>query len=472
MDRFCLHKCCVKELKMWKRFVFRVLIIVCIGGLVFSTDKAIEAKELVVNATFESADREQLPRGWSVWMPVCDKAACGVKSVDEGLLVEAADPFAVGGVIQQIKDIKPGQAYTVKAVCRLRNIPTPYQSILVRINWTRKGKLLHPAGMLVRERVLAGGIVSFEDVLVAPETADGARLSLEVKWPQGGSVIWKEVSVQPAQAPGPRKVKVGTVYLRPRNSTPKNNLKLWCEQIDAAGKLGLDVVCLGEAMTMVGTGCSVKDCAEPMPGPATRQLADAARRNRIWVVAGLTEQVGDVVYNTAVLLDRRGRIAGKYRKVHLPREEWRNGIRPGDEYPVFETDFGKVAIQICYDWFFPEPAAIFALKGAQIIFAPTWGNTLPDEAGRVNGESVFRVRARDNGLYMVPSVYSGNSLVIDPMGKILACSGGKEGVFWAEIDLNARESLEWVGYWRSIGPRHRMLKSYGPLLKAPQDSKY
>jgi predicted amidohydrolase len=320
--------------------------------------------------------------------------------------------------------------------------------------------------------MLEADIASFEDVLIAPEEADGARLSLEVKWPGDGWVFWKRVSLLPAPAPGPRKVKVGTVYLRPRQSTPKENLKLWCEQIDAAGKLELDVVCLGEAITIVGTGCSVKDCAEPIPGPATRQLADAARRNRIWVVAGLTELADDVVYNTAVLLDRRGRIAGKYRKVHLPREEWKNGVRPGDTYPVFKTDFGKVAIQICYDWFFPEAAEIFALKGAEIIFAPTWGNTLPDEAGRVDGESVFRVRARDNGLYMVPSVYDGNSLVIDPMGRILACSGGKEGVFWAEIDLNARESLKWVGYWRSIGPRHRMLKSYGPLLKAPRSSKY
>jgi predicted amidohydrolase len=216
----------------------------------------------------------------------------------------------------------------------------------------------------------------------------------------------------------------------------------------------------------------VKDLAEPIPGPVTEKLANAARRNRIWVVAGITEKDGDVVYNTAVLLDRKGRIAGKYRKVHLPREEWKNGIRPGHEYPVFETDFGKVAIQICYDWFFPEPAEIFALKGAEIIFAPTWGNTLPDQAGRVDGESTFRVRARDNGLYMVPSVYSGNSLIIDPMGKILTSSDGKEGVFWAQVDLNVRENLEWVGYWRSIGPRHRMIKTYGPLLNASQSSKY
>jgi len=457
---------------MYKRFIFRVLVVVCFGGSVFSGAEGIEAKELVSNPTFKAAETEKLPAGWSVWKPVWEKAACRFKSVSEGLLVEAADPYAVGGIVQEIKNIKPGQAYAVRAVCQLRNIPTPYQSVLVRISWTRSGKLIHPAGTLARGRVLEPDIASFEDVLVAPEAADGARLSLEVKWPGGGSVIWKQMSLQATSQPGPRKVKVGTVYLRPRQSTPKNNLKLWCEQIDAAGKLGLDVVCLGEAITIVGTGCSVKDCAEPVPGPATRQLADAARRNRIWVVAGLTERVGDVVYNTAVLLDRKGQIAGKYRKVHLPREEWKQGVRPGDVYPVFETDFGKVAIQICYDWFFPEPAAIFALKGARIIFAPTWGNTLPDEAGRVDGESVFRVRARDNGLYMVPSVYSGNSLVIDPMGRILACSGGKEGVFWAEIDLNARESLQWVGYWRSIGPRHRMVESYGPLLKAPQGSKY
>jgi predicted amidohydrolase len=161
-------------------------------------------------------------------------------------------------------------------------------------------------------------------------------------------------------------------------------------------------------------------------------------------------------------------LAGKYRKVHLPREEWKKGITPSHSYPVFRTDFGTIAIQICYDWFFPEPEEIFALQAAEIIFAPTWGNTLPDEDGCVNGETVFRVRARDNGVYMVPSVYDGNSLIIDPMGRILASSKANVGVFWAEIDLNSREMLPWVGYWRSIGPRHRMPDTYTPLVQAAQ----
>ncbi|MBN1803797.1 MAG: carbon-nitrogen hydrolase family protein [Sedimentisphaerales bacterium] len=454
---------------MYKRFVFTALVIFCFYGAFLNCTLA---EELVTNPTFRSTG-EQLPKGWSVWKPVLEKTVCKYECVDEGLMVESAqDPYAVGGIVQQIKDIKPGQAYKIKAICKLNNISEPYYSILVRIIWLNGDKYLHPAGMLVRGPMLKADTASFDDVLIAPQGADKAQLSLEVKWPGDGSVVWKKVSVQTTVKPMPRKVKIGTVYLKPRRSTPEKNLKLWSEQIDQAGRLELDVVCLGEAITIVGTGASVKDCAEPIPGPATEQLAKAAKKNNIWVVAGLTEQVGDTVYNTAVLFDRKGKIAGRYRKVHLPREEWKLGVRPGYEYPVFETDFGKIAIQICYDWFFPEAAEIFALEGAEIIFAPTWGNTLPDHAGKVDGESVFRVRARDNGVYMVPSVYDGNSLVIDPMGKILANSAGKTGVFWAEADLNTRENLDWVGYWRSIGPRHRMTNSYGPLFKTPVESKY
>jgi len=458
---------------MCNRFVIKAVVAACFWAVFINCVQYTKAKELITNPVFKSTGEDKLPDGWSVWKPVLDKTACKFESISEGLLVKAAsDPYAVGGIIQQIRGIKPGRAYAVKAACRLHNIPEPYYSILVRIIWSSNGKPVHPAGMLVRGPEIEGNIASFDDVLVAPERADGAQLSLEIKWPGDGSIIWKKVSLQKTTRPEQRKVRIGTVYLRPRRSTPENNLKLWCRQIDQAGRLGLDVVCLGEAITLVGTGCTVKDCAEPIPGPVTDKLADAARRNRIWVVAGITEKADDVVYNTAVLLDRNGRIAGKYRKIHLPREEWKNGVRPGHEYPVFETDFGKVAIQICYDWFFPEPAQIFALKGAEIIFAPTWGNTLPDQGGRVNGESTFRVRARDNGVYMVPSVYSGNSLVIDPMGRILASSAGKEGVFWAEVDLNKRENLRWVGYWRSIGPRHRMTDTYKSLLKAPRGSTY
>jgi predicted amidohydrolase len=454
-----------RELEMVKHILFGSALIISLSSVAFRAD----GQELVSNPKFEAGQTATVPAGWSVWGPEWENAACRIRaSADGGFVVDGADPYAVGGLVQDIKGIKGGQAYAVKSVCLLRDFPAPYHSLLIRVSWMRGGKLLHPAGVLVRGPILENGLAKFDDVLVAPEDADSARLSLSVKWPRGGSVIWKSVSMQPVPTPEPRKVKVGTVFLRPRNSTPQKNLKLWCGQIDAAGKLGLDIVCLGEAILSVGTPATLKDRAQPIPGPISEVLADAARRNKIWVVAGLTELDGEVVYNTAVLLNRNGELVGKYRKVHLPREEWKKGIRPGQEYPVFETDFGKVAIQICYDWFFSEAAEIFALNGAEIIFAPTWGNTLPDEDGKVDGESTFCVRARDNGVYMVPSVYDGNSMVIDPMGRILASNEGKDGVFWAEIDLNKRELLDWVGNWRSIGPRHRMPQTYETLTRVSQ----
>ncbi|MGB2822190.1 MAG: carbon-nitrogen hydrolase family protein [Phycisphaerae bacterium] len=431
--------------------------------------RAGDAEELVRNGEFAAEGAGGLPTHWSKWQPLWKAAECRMRRTAEGLLVDAPDrPYAVGGVVQGLKGVRGGQAYGIDVICQARGIPSFAQSVIVRVTWTRKGKLLHPAGMLVRGQVTGGGEAKFHDVLVAPEDADGGKLSLEVKWPQGGSVLWKRASVRAATPPKPRKVRIGTVYLRPRSSTPERNLELWCRKIDEAGKLKLDVVCLCEAILVVGTRASAADVAEAVPGPSTKGLGEAAKKNNIYVVAGLMEREGETLYNTSVLIDRKGKLAGTYRKVHLPREEWKKGVTPGGEYPVFQTDFGTVGMQICYDWFFPEAAAMFALAGAEVLFAPTWGNTLPDKDGCADGETVFRVRARDNGLYMVPSVYDGSSMVIDPMGRILATSkGANEGVYWAEVDLNSREPLWWVGHWRSIGPRHRMPGTYESLTKGP-----
>ena len=419
--------------------------------------------QVLANPQFTEPGPNGLPAHWQAWTPVWEKAACQIRSGAGGLLMEAASAHGVGGVWQAVEEVVGGRAYRIEADCRLRDIADPLQSALVRLHWTGEGQLLHPAGWLVAGRV-EGDQMRFEDVLVAPDQADGAQLRLECKWPRGGRLHWRRVSLRPTDPPPARPVKVGTAYLHPQASTPERNLALCAEQIDRAGELGLDIICLGESVELVGTGATVAEVAQPIPGPATKGLGQAARRAGVWVVVGLTECDGDTLYNTAVLLNRQGRVAGRYRKVHLPREEWRQGIAPGSEYPLFETDFGRVAIQICYDWFFPEPHTLWGLQGAEIVFAPTWGNTLPDRDGRVEGETTFRVRARDNGVYLVPSVYSGESMVIDPMGRILVRSGGEEGLFWCQIDLAARQRLPWVGHWRAIGPRDRMPQTYGPLL--------
>ncbi|HOP78815.1 MAG TPA: carbon-nitrogen hydrolase family protein [Thermogutta sp.] len=429
-------------------------------------------ENLVTNPTFAGWKEGAAPPGWELFEPLIPETACTARPGEDGVVIEAPDrPFAVGGLRQKVTGIQAGKSYAVEVTGQIHNAAHPYQMILVRVTFTRGQQATHPAGWLIGGPDLTALHGSgknwsfrFSDIVTADEEADGAEITLAVKWPQGAKVIWQRVVMRPTDPLPPRKVKVGTVYLRPRNSTPEKNLELFCAKLDEAGKLGLDIVCLGEAITLVGTNKSAADVLEPIPGPSTQRLGEAARRNHLWVVAGLYERDGQTPYNTAVLINREGQLVGKYRKVHLPREEWIKGFTPGFDYPVFETDFGKVAIQICYDWFFPEVAMIWRLKGAEIVFAPTWGNTLPDQDGRAEGETVFRVRARDAGIYLVPSVYDGNSMIIDPMGRILASNQGKEALVWAEIDLNRRERLPWVGWWRSIVPRHRVIPSYGPLL--------
>jgi predicted amidohydrolase len=88
-------------------------------------------------------------------------------------------------------------------------------------------------------------------------------------------------------------------------------------------------VCLPEAITLVGTPLDYIAASEPVPGPTTKYLGDLARKFKMYIVAGILEREGDVVYNTAILMDRDGKLAGKYRKLSLPREEIEGGVTPG-----------------------------------------------------------------------------------------------------------------------------------------------
>ncbi|MDF2725949.1 MAG: carbon-nitrogen hydrolase family protein, partial [Paenibacillus sp.] len=144
------------------------------------------------------------------------------------------------------------------------------------------------------------------------------------------------------------------------------------------------------------------------------------------------------LYNTAVLFGRGGELVGKYRKTHLTTGEFDMGITPGKDLPVFELDFGKVGLLICWDAWFTETARILALQGADIICVPLNGDGVPNHA-----EHVWPTRAFDNGVYMVySSVYKGSpSAIIAPNGEFLASVAGEPGHQTVEIDLEERKSL-------------------------------
>jgi predicted amidohydrolase len=191
--------------------------------------------------------------------------------------------------------------------------------------------------------------------------------------------------------------------------------------------------------------------AEPVPGPTTERMAEQARRYNSWIAFSIVEREGGDLFNTGVLIDRTGKIAGKYRKVQLPFEEVSRGIAPGTDFPVFKTDFGTVGLLICHDASFPEAARELALKGAEIILMPIWG-------GR---ESLVRARAIENGVYLATSGYDYPSEIISPTGEVLAAVPlGKPAVAVAEIDLSHRFRQDWIGDWNDTYQRQQRPSAY------------
>ncbi|MCL2639415.1 MAG: heparinase II/III family protein, partial [Phycisphaerales bacterium] len=183
-----------------------------------------------------------------------------------------------------------------------------------------------------------------------------------------------------------------------------------------------------------GSTC-IKNSEAVPGGPTCKVLSELAKRHHCYVCAGLYEYHGGPIYNTAVLYDRDGKFVGKYNKTHLPREESEAGLTPGDTYPVFDTDFGKVGIMICWDVHFPEPARSLALQGAELILLPIWGGN----------ETLTRARAIENHVYLISSSYHMKNMILDPMGNSLAeAPGNGVGLITAEIPLGKQIIQPWL----------------------------
>jgi predicted amidohydrolase len=252
-------------------------------------------------------------------------------------------------------------------------------------------------------------------------------------------VYWDGIRFERAEAPAPRRVRVAAVRFRPRRLESREAnvaafVKLVDEKVDRA-----DLVVLPEGMTVVGTGRSYVDIAEPVPGPTTESLGALARKKNAYIVAGLYERDGQAVYNTAVLIDRAGKLAGRYRKVYLPREEIEAGLTPGDDYPVFATDFGRLGLMICWDLQYADPARALALGRAEVIALPIWGGNT----------TLGRARAIENHVFLVSSGYDYPTEIVDPAGETVARAADEPGVAIAEIDLNRRYADPWLGHMRS-----------------------
>jgi predicted amidohydrolase len=249
-------------------------------------------------------------------------------------------------------------------------------------------------------------------------------------------------------------VRIGSVSLRPRQTGGKEgSLNAFLKALDEVATGKPDIVCLGEGITLIGHNADYSSLAEPVPGPTTERLGAKAREHHMYVVAGVYEREGDVLYNTAVLIDRQGKVAGKYRKVYLPREEIEGGLTPGNSYPVFETDFGRIGMMICWDSQYADPARALAAKGAEIIFLPIWGGY----------STLMQARALENHVYLVTAGYDCETAIYNPLGEALH-STRESGVFkTVAVDLNHRFIEPWLGDMR--GRFHKELRLDVPVIE-------
>lgn len=229
--------------------------------------------------------------------------------------------------------------------------------------------------------------------------------------------VW---AAQPAPAPRNPVVRVVTVS-QADLSRGAGLLADTLERLDRASAFRPDIACLPEVF--------VDATPETLPGPITGKLAEWARRNSSYLLFGLKTQAGGKTFNSAVLLDRTGRLVGRYDKIHPTEGELEKGIHPGQpDPPVFRTDFGTIGVQICFDVNWWDHWRRLKEKGAAIVFFP---------AAYPAARQLAAI-ALMNQFYIVSSSRSRLSRIYDITGETLAVSGQFQPWAGAALPLGKR----------------------------------
>ena len=198
--------------------------------------------------------------------------------------------------------------------------------------------------------------------------------------------------------------------------------------------------------------------AEEEGGPIWQQLSAYAKQYGVYLIGGsMPEKDAEGnVYNTCYVFDREGKQIGKHRKVHLFDIDVKGGqtfkesdtLTAGDSDTVFDTEFGKMGVMLCFDIRFPELSRMMVNDGARIVFVPAAFNMT---TGPAHWELSFRTRALDNQIYMVGCAPArdvsagyiswGHSIVTDPWGRVTGMLDENEGILLAELDMDYEEQV-------------------------------
>lgn len=289
-----------------------------------------------------------------------------------------------------------------------------------------------------------------------------------------------------------KEIRVGLIQQSNTSVVEDNKAKLAANIADCAAQ-GAELVVLQELHNSLyfcqTEDVDVFDLAEPIPGPSTEFYGELAKKHNIVLVTSLFEKRAPGLYhNTAVVFEKDGTTAGKYRKMHIPDDPGfyeKFYFTPGDMgfHPI-QTSVGKLGLLVCWDQWYPEAARLMAMAGAEMLIYPTaigWDprDTADEQSRQQNAWiTIQRAHAVANGIPVIsvnrvgheedPSGTSagiqfwGNSFVAGPQGEVLAnTSSDKEENLLVTIDLARSEDVRRI--WPFL--RDRRIENYGDITK-------
>jgi len=254
-----------------------------------------------------------------------------------------------------------------------------------------------------------------------------------------------------------KRIRIAAIQMNSGNNKEKN-LKQAEKLIKQAVNKKAKLIVLPEVFNFRGSLSKASEVAEPIPGYSTNFIAKLAKKFKVWILIGsIMEMVGagftpaqKKPFNTSVMINPKGKIVTKYRKMHLfdiklkgkeILESKRN--QPGKIPKIVSVEKAKVGLSICYDLRFPELYRHYSKKGAEILCIPS---SFTKPTGQVHWHTLIKARAIENLAYVIaPNQFGtgsggvetyGHSLIVDPWGKILAeGSSNKEAVIVVGVDL-------------------------------------
>ncbi|MCD4681337.1 MAG: carbon-nitrogen hydrolase family protein [Bacteroidales bacterium] len=410
---------------------------------------------LIKNNEF-SAIENSMPKHWNQKFPRENLKPFYNSMVSELAISGNGNEYAVGSWTQRV-DIEADNYYRFKVIFKVENIEDINLNVFNVLFWLRNGsdeivkddeKINNFYQDKEKKETCTydyisnfhreGELIIGEDLFYVPKGFKKVEIQLGLRFSESGKATWKYVELTKDKRPKSMPVRLTAVkWTTYQSKNKKDNLKELTAILDDAGYHGSDLVLLPEFSNKYTPDLPYKAFAETIEESDTCKIArEKAAQYRMNVCVNIVEKDNDLIFNSSILFNRDGNYVGKYRKTHpYWLEETVQGISPGDDYPVFDLDFGKVGMVTCYDCFFPETTRILALKGAEIILYANDGFE----------RLLMPARAIDNRVYFVVSTvgrgdhvrWNMPAMIVDTSGNIL-CENGRNGIITTEVDLSYR----------------------------------